>query len=141
VQTVPNRAGGAIPRPVLFALTATLSATLLFATPLVLASSGIDDDYPPPRMGRASYYGYGFAGRKTASGDRFHPEELTAAHRFLPLGTKVRVTNLNNGRSVLVTINDRGPYVRGRNIDLSVGAARELGMLSCGVTQVLISEL
>jgi rare lipoprotein A len=63
------------------------------------------------------------------------------AHRFPPLGTKVRVTNLNNGRSVLVTINDRGPYVRGRNIDLSLGAARELDMLSCGVTQVLISEL
>jgi rare lipoprotein A (peptidoglycan hydrolase) len=139
--TVPNRAGGAIPQPVLFALAASMSVAMLFATPPVRASSGIDDDYPQPRMGRASYYGYGFAGRKTASGDVFHPEELTAAHRFLPLGTKVRVTNLTNGRSVLVTINDRGPYVRGRNIDLSLGAARELGMLSRGVAQVLISEL
>src|SRR5262249_57077663 len=105
------------------------------------ASPGVEDDYPEPRLGRASYYGYGFAGRKTASGDVFHPEELTAAHRFLPLGTKVRVTNLVNGRSVLVTINDRGPYVRVPTIDISLAAARELGMLSCGVTQVLISEL
>jgi rare lipoprotein A (peptidoglycan hydrolase) len=141
VHTVPSRAGGAIPRPVLFALTASVIAASWLAVSAVRASSGVDDDYPQPRLGRASYYGYGFAGRRTASGDVFHPEELTAAHRFLPLGTKVRVTNLNNGRSVLVTINDRGPYVRGRNIDLSLGAARELGMLSCGVTQVLISEL
>ena len=139
--SVPKRAGGAIPRPVLFILAASVSlAASLWISP-VRASSEVEDDYPQPRLGRASYYGYGFAGRKTASGDVFHPEELTAAHRFLPLGTKVRVTNLVNGRSVLVTINDRGPYVRGRNIDLSLGAARELGMLSCGVTQVLISEL
>jgi rare lipoprotein A (peptidoglycan hydrolase) len=141
VQTVPNRAGGAIPRPVHIALAASVIAAWYLAVSPVRASSGVDDDYPQPKLGRASYYGYGFAGRKTASGDVFHPEELTAAHRFLPLGTKVRVTNLNNGRSVLVTINDRGPYVRGRNIDLSLGAARELGMLSRGVTQVLISEL
>jgi len=141
VLSVPKRAGGAIPRPVLFILAASVSlAASLWISP-VRASSEVEDDYPQPRLGRASYYGYGFAGRKTASGDVFHPEELTAAHRFLPLGTKVRVTNLVNGRSVLVTINDRGPYVRGRNIDLSLGAARELGMLSCGVTQVLISEL
>ena len=141
MQTVPKRAGGAIPRPVLFLLAGLAIAATCLAVSPVRASSGVDDDYPQPRLGRASYYGYGFAGRKTASGDVFHPEELTAAHRFLPLGTKVRVTNLNNGRSVLVTINDRGPYVRGRNIDLSLGAARELGMLSCGVAQVLISEL
>jgi rare lipoprotein A (peptidoglycan hydrolase) len=141
MQSVPTRAGGAIPRPVLFALAAWVSvAACLWISP-VRASPGVEDDYPQPKLGRASYYGYGFAGRRTASGDRFHPDELTAAHRFLPLGTKVRVTNLVNGRSVLVTINDRGPYVRGRNIDLSLGAARELGMLSCGVTQVLISEL
>ena len=139
--SVPKRAGGAIPRPVLLLLAASVSvAACLWISP-VRASSEVEDDYPQPRLGRASYYGYGFAGRRTASGDVFHPDELTAAHRFLPLGTKVRVTNLVNGRSVLVTINDRGPYVRGRNIDLSLGAARELGMVSCGVTQVLISEL
>jgi rare lipoprotein A (peptidoglycan hydrolase) len=141
VHTEPKRAGGAILRPVLFSLAAAAIAVSCLAVSPVRASPGIDDDYPQPKLGRASYYGRGFAGRKTASGDVFHPEELTAAHRFLPLGTKVRVTNLNNGRSVLVTINDRGPYVHGRNIDLSLGAARELGMLSCGVTQVLISEL
>jgi rare lipoprotein A len=99
------------------------------------------DDYPPPVLGRASYYGRGFAGRKTASGAVFRPEQLTAAHRFLPLGTKVRVTNLNNGRSVLVTINDRGPYIRGRHIDLSMGAARAIGMLGQGVARVQIDIL
>ena len=92
-------------------------------------------------MGRASFYGPGFAGRKTASGAIFRPEELTAAHRSLPLGTRVRVTNLSNGQSVLVTINDRGPYIRGRHIDLSVAAARLLGMLNRGVAQVAIDIL
>jgi rare lipoprotein A len=74
-------------------------------------------------------------------GTTFRPEELTAAHRSLPLGTKVRVTNLVNGRSVLVTITDRGPYVRGRSLDLSLGAARELEMMQRGVTSVLIQLL
>jgi rare lipoprotein A len=115
-------------------------AACLAALP-VRASAGVEDEYPQPKLGRASYYGYGFAGRKTASGDVFHPEELTAAHRFLPLGTKVRVTNLHNGRSVLVTINDRGPYVRGRALDLSLGAARELEMVGRGVAEVLMQIL
>ena len=131
MQTVPKRAGGAIPRPVLFVARRAGERVLFLG---VIAGARrperTDDDYPQPRLGRASYYGRGFAGRKTASGDVFHPEELTAAHRFLPLGTKVRVTNLNNGRSVLVTINDRGPYVRGRQHRPFAGrGARELGML------------
>ena len=136
MQTVPIRAGGAIPRPVLLglALSACLCGTAVRAD---LAP----DDYPQPSLGRASYYGYAFAGRKTAMGTTFRPEELTAAHRSLPLGTKVRVTNLDNHRSVLVTITDRGPYVRGRSLDLSLGAARELEMLHRGVTRVLIDLL
>ena len=137
MQTVPIRAGGALPRPVLFVLALTVCA---FGAASVRADLG-PDEYPQPSLGRASYYGYAFAGRKTASGSRFRPEELTAAHRSLPLGTKVRVTNLNNGRSVLVTITDRGPYVRGRSLDLSLGAARELGMLQRGVTSVLFQLL
>jgi rare lipoprotein A (peptidoglycan hydrolase) len=137
MQTVPLRARGAIPWPVLFVL--ALSVCLLGAT-AVRADLG-PDDYPQPSLGRASYYGYGFAGRRTASGTTFRPEELTAAHRSLPLGTRVRVTNLNNGRSVLVTITDRGPYVRGRSLDLSLGAARELGMVQRGVTSVLFQLL
>ncbi len=91
--------------------------------------------------GMASYYGYDGSGSQTASGERFNPEGMTAAHRSLPLGTKVRVTNTHNGRSVVVRINDRGPYIRGRIIDLSAGAARLLGMISSGVAPVRIEVL
>jgi len=91
--------------------------------------------------GRASWYGPGFAGRATANGERFDPAGLTAAHRDLPFGTPVRVTNLHNGRTVVVTINDRGPYVKGRLLDVSLGAARALGMLRRGVASVLIQPL
>ncbi|MEH1921827.1 septal ring lytic transglycosylase RlpA family protein [Nostoc sp.] len=91
--------------------------------------------------GMASYYGYDGSGNRTASGQRFNPEEMTAAHRSLPFGTQVRVTNTNNGRSVVVRINDRGPFIRGRVIDLSAGAARILGMMGSGVAPVHIEVL
>ena len=78
--------------------------------------------------GVASWYGPGFQGRKTASGERFNTGALTAAHRTLPFGTMVRVSNTKTGRSVMVRINDRGPYVGGRVIDLSLAAARSIGM-------------
>jgi len=84
--------------------------------------------------GRAAYYG----GGRTASGERSGPNQLTAAHRTLPFGTNVLVTNLRNGRSVIVRINDRGPYGRGRIIDVSVAAARELGMLRSGTARVTL---
>jgi rare lipoprotein A len=86
--------------------------------------------------GRAAYYG----GGRTASGERSGPNELTAAHRTLPFGTRVRVTNLHNGRSVAVRINDRGPYGRGRIIDLSLAAARELGMIRSGTAMVTVDR-
>jgi rare lipoprotein A len=98
----------------------------------------IAEPVPAPRMGHASWYGDEFARRQTASGERFDPDKLTGAHRTLPLGTRVRVTNLLNGRSVLVTINDRGPVLRRREIDLSYAAARALGMLRQGVARVRI---
>ncbi|MBD2436982.1 septal ring lytic transglycosylase RlpA family protein [Nostoc sp. FACHB-110] len=91
--------------------------------------------------GMASFYGYDGSGSMTASGERFNPEAMTAAHRTLPLGTKVRVTNTRNGRSVVLRINDRGPYIRGRVIDVSAGAARILGMVSSGVAPVHIEVL
>lgn len=91
--------------------------------------------------GMASWYGPGFHGNQSASGEIFNQNAMTAAHRSLPFGTKARVTNLANGRSVIVRINDRGPYVRGRIIDLSAGAARALGMMQSGVTSVRIDVL
>lgn len=91
--------------------------------------------------GEASWYGPGFAGRKTASGERFNPRDLTAAHRKLPFGTKVKVTHLENGRSVVVRINDRGPYAGRRIIDLSKAAAREIDMLRSGTATVEVMTL
>jgi peptidoglycan lytic transglycosylase len=85
----------------------------------------------------ATYYAQRFAGRRTASGERYDPGELTAAHRTLPLGSMVRVTRADgSGSSVVVRINDRGPYAAGRIIDLSMAAARRLHMLESGVVRV-----
>ncbi len=86
----------------------------------------------------ASYYSNGLTGKKTASGERYDPNKLTAAHKTLPIWTIVKVTNLGNNKQVGVKINDRGTYVRGRIIDLSYSAARQLGMLKDGVTKVKI---
>lgn len=91
--------------------------------------------------GLASYYGRKFHGRRTANGERFDMNAMTAAHRTLPFGTKVRVTNPSNGRSVVVRINDRGPFVRGRTIDLSRVAAEELGMIARGHARVELEVL
>lgn len=92
-------------------------------------------------QGHASWYGPGFAGRRTASGEVFDPDQLTAAHRTLPFGTRVRVTHLTNGRSVDVRITDRGPFIAGRVIDLSRGAAEAIGMLGSGVAEVRVEVL
>lgn len=92
------------------------------------------------QSGMASYYGNEL-GSQTASGARFVASAMTAAHRTLPFGTKVRVTNKANGRSVVVTINDRGPFVRGRIIDLSTGAAGVIGMMGAGVAPVTVEVL
>lgn len=80
------------------------------------------------QRGEASWYGPGFHGRRTANGEVFNTHALTAAHRTLPFGTKVRVVNEKTGRSVVVRINDRGPFARGRVIDLAQAAARQIGM-------------
>ncbi|RVU20702.1 septal ring lytic transglycosylase RlpA family protein [Methylobacterium oryzihabitans] len=91
------------------------------------------------QSGAASWYGPGFQGRRTANGERFNTHAYTAAHRRLPFGTRVRVTNTSNGRSVVVRINDRGPYVGGRVIDLSQASARAIGIH--GVAKVRVSRL
>lgn len=93
------------------------------------------------RKGMASWYGPGFHGRLTANGERYNQHGLTAAHKSLPFGTNVRVTNLNNGRSITVRINDRGPYAHGRIIDLSRGAAKVIGLMGSGVAPVQIEIL
>tara|TARA_B100001057_G_scaffold460414_1_gene511459 strand:+ start:74 stop:652 length:579 start_codon:yes stop_codon:yes gene_type:complete len=91
--------------------------------------------------GEASFYGNELAGNRTASGERFDPQGLTAAHRTLPLGSEVRVTNPRNGESVVVRINDRGPYHGNRVIDLSYAAAREIGLIRSGTGRVNLALL
>lgn len=90
------------------------------------------------QVGTASWYGPGFHGKETANGETFNQYDLTAAHRSLPLGTEVEVTNIKNGKSVEVEINDRGPYVGGRVIDLSHAAAVAIGIKDKGVAKVKI---
>jgi rare lipoprotein A len=94
------------------------------------------ETYEAAGQGEASYYGAAFAGNRTASGERFDPGALTCAHRSLPLGTMLRVTNIANGRSVTVRVNDRGPFVRSRLLDMSLAAARDIGMVRTGKAMV-----
>jgi rare lipoprotein A (peptidoglycan hydrolase) len=89
-----------------------------------------------PVVGYASWYGPGFHGRRTASGERFDRNAMTLASRHMPFGTRVRVTNLKNGRVVIGRVNDRGPFVRGRVVDLSQGMARKLGISGVGKVRV-----
>ena len=125
----------------------SLVASSLLATMLALTSPASGAQAAPAshvkaevttETGIASWYGSREAGRKTASGTVFDPSRLSAAHRTLPLGTCVRVTHLGNGRFVIVPVIDRGPYVRGRLIDLSEMAAQALDMKSSGLAQVRV---
>jgi rare lipoprotein A len=99
------------------------------------------ENSPPVEIGTASFYHPALIGRRTASGARYSDKALTAAHRTLELGTRVRVTNLENSRSVIVTVNDRGPYAHGRIIDLSRRAARALGFVHEGLARVRVQPL
>jgi rare lipoprotein A len=123
-------------------------ATAIAVAAMVVGCSAVDAgahkraasaDYD--RTGKASWYGKRYHGRTTASGARFDMFALTAAHRSLPFGTRVWVTNLSNQRSVVVTINDRGPYAGRRIIDLSRHAAEILGMVRKGVVRVRVHTL
>ncbi|MBA4406741.1 septal ring lytic transglycosylase RlpA family lipoprotein [bacterium] len=89
----------------------------------------------------ASWYGPRFHGKTTANGEQYNQLALTAAHKFLPFGTILQVTNLRNGKNVIVRINDRGPYVEGRDLDLSKGTALALGMINRGVIKVKVEEV
>jgi rare lipoprotein A len=103
----------------------------MLACALCIGFSGVS--IAEAQVGMASYYK---SGKRTANGERFNPMGYTAAHRSLRFGTKVRVTNLRTGRSVTVRINDRGPFIRGRIIDLSYGAAKAVGLHRSGVAKV-----
>lgn len=102
------------------------------------AASDVQSELPE---GEASYYGDELAGRPTASGERFDPARMTAAHRTLPMGTRLRVTNVRNGESVIVRVNDRGPFSGNRALDLSYAAARQIGMIRTGTSRVRIEIL
>jgi len=122
-------------KAILFSLIALVLVNPISSTgtnTLFAKTSIVDPDFV--QEGEASWYGPGFHGRKTASGERFNTYEMTAAHKTLPFGTVLKVTNLANDKIVIVTINDRGPFIRGRIIDLSKAAKDELGM--GGTTQV-----
>jgi len=93
------------------------------------------------KIGIASWYGKRFHGKKTASGKNFDMYNQTAAHRSLPLGTRVRVVNLKNGKDTIVDINDRGPYIKGRMIDLSYAAAKSIGIVNDGIAKVKLEVL
>lgn len=120
----------------------------LFGLILLLAACAAQPPAPTPpfpeefqQTGLASYYAKRLHGRRTASGERYDKNAFTAAHRHLPFGTLVNVVNLKNGREVKVRINDRGPYRKGRIIDLSYAAAKQLGILKEGVARVEINSL
>lgn len=112
-----------------------LAVTLAGLPILAIAGDGERD----LGSGTASYYGREFMGSRTASGERFNPNALTAAHRTLAFGSRVRVTNLRNGKDVVVRINDRGPHTKGRIIDISYGAAKQIGMHRSGTARVRLN--
>lgn len=122
----------AVPAPVL--------PSAVPAAPLE-AAPAIEPGYEFLGEGEASYYGSELAGNRTASGERFNPRELTAAHRTLPLGSKIRVTNKSNGKSVIVRVNDRGPFVKRRIVDVSRAAAEEIAMVRSGKAHVTLEVL
>lgn len=138
-EALPFVRGGALPAPepapaAVVALEEPLSPALAAGAELLLPGVELG-------VGEASFYARMLEGRPTASGERYRGEELTAAHRTLPFGTLLRVTNLANGRTVVVRVNDRGPFHRSRILDLSRAAAEQLGMVRRGLARVRLEVL
>ena len=117
----------------MFQRTAYAAGTMLAAGVIVLATAGMAS----AQCGRASWYALY---SKTASGERMNPSAMTAAHRSLPFGTKIAVTNKNNGKTVVVRVNDRGPFIKGRVLDLSKAAAQKLGFVGAGHAPVCMAR-
>ena len=125
---------------VLLALSATLAACSVAQPPLLPTPSSISAAYPTV-FGVASWYGPGFKGHRTSSGAVYTADEMTAASTMFPLGTRLRVTDLDDGRAVEVTVDDHGPFVKDRKLDLSARAARTLGMVGPGTARVRMEVL
>ena len=132
------RAFSAMLMPLLLTVSAAAQEVEVAENPI---ADIVDDTETEIGGGVASYYGNELAGNRTANGERFDPGQLTAAHRSLPFGSMVRVTNTTNGDSVIVRINDRGPFSHGRVIDVSHAAAREIGMHRSGTARVKLALL
>jgi rare lipoprotein A len=115
-----------------------MQKTLLVLALVAAFSSFLAPGSASAQCGRASWYALT---SRTASGERMNPSAMTAAHRSLPFGTKLKVTNTNNGKAVVVRINDRGPFIRGRVLDLSKAAARQLGFVDSGHTAVCMARV
>jgi rare lipoprotein A len=120
---------------------APLPAPMSEAVPLAAPAPPAPLPEAAPQFGQASFYAPHFAGRRTASGARFDPNAAVMAHRHLPFGSQARVTNLMNGRSAIVRVADRGPYVQGRIADVSPAVARRLGMTDRGLVPVMVQPL
>jgi rare lipoprotein A len=125
----------------LIRLAALAAAVFVLSHPFANPSQAGQQPVVQTASGNASWYGAKFHGRRTANGERYDMNQMTAAHRSLPFGTKVRVINQRNGRSVVVRINDRGPFSGRRIIDLSRGAAGAIGMVNSGVAPVKLEVL
>jgi rare lipoprotein A len=120
----------------LFFLLTLLSAPAHATTGTTKSASAPSTAATTVLRGRASWYGSYFQGKRTTSGERYNRNKYTCAHKTLPFGTRLRVTNVASGQSVTVRVNDRGPFVRGRVVDVSYAAAEELGMVGGGVAKV-----
>ena len=134
---IVRRINGALKRMTRPSHTLAITAVVLGCTLGAIPAAA--EETQPIQTGAASWYGPGFHGKRTANGERFNTNALTAAHKTLPFGTEVRVTNERTGKSVVVRINDRGPYAHGRVIDLSKAAAEAVGIE--GVGQVSLAAL
>lgn len=120
-----------------FALTLFITASIL-----TTVSDAKSSDASAERelgSGQASYYAREFAGRRTTSGETFNPSAMTCAHRSAPFGSRIRVTNLSNGKEVVVRVNDRGPHIKNRIIDLSYAAAQKIGLVQTGTARVRLT--
>lgn len=134
-KLAPAKAAAEAPAP------AAIVAAPATTTPVAALPQSLEQDFETIKGGTASFYGHSLRGARTASGERFNPDDLTAAHPSLPFGTKLRVTNALTGDSVMVRINDRGPFHSNRVIDLSEAAAKEIGIARMGSGKVELAVL